>query len=342
MLSEDQVHFGAAGRASAQAGSDVGQIHETHELEGEGFEGKPAHVSIRGLQLLSNLLQRFAQHGTQIGLGLMLQLFDHGSNQLGHQPSGRPDLKGLRSPSLLPGPTFQFQIGSVSQRIEHLLGEILFIEGNPVGGGGEPFNVIRQMRPPAAHVGNGLEIGALLRGEGSERFELLDAEAHDLLETVSIDPVSRDENAGFLQPQSERAHVLAAAGNGNASFVEPETKPGEVDVFTSGLHVEHALDEVHAVTVFQDVPSKAFVESRLVMAESVKCATGSGERRVPLAYETVGAHGELGVVGEFSLVVFGSVVSIEVPLTDGRFETLPVGPVSVRQLQKDRKVDLGG
>ena len=271
----------------------------------------------------------------------MFQLLDHRSNQVGHQPSGRTDLKGLCSPSLLPGPSLQIDPGSISQRIEHLLGKVLFVEGNSVGGGGEPFDVIRKMRPSAAHVGKGLEIGALLRGARSERFEFLEAEAHDFAEPVSIDPVPGDEYTRLFQPQAERAHVFAAAWDADASFLEPAAEPVEVDVFAGGLHVEHALNEIHAMTVLQDVPRKGFVEGRIVMSEVMERAADPGGSRVLPADEAIGAHGELGVVGELVLVVGGCVASGEVSIPDGRFETFPVGPVLMRQLQKHRKVDLG-
>lgn len=198
-------------------------------------------------------------------------------------------------------------------------------------------------RTAAVDVGQRLEVGALLGGERRQRFEVLDAEVEDFVEPPLIDPVPRNEYAGLFEPQAQRAHVFSAARNDDAPLPQRPPERREIDLFTGGLHVDQALDEVHPLTVLQNVPGESLMEDSFVAAEAVEDTTGFRKRGVPVPDQAVRPHGELGVVGELAPVVVGRAMTGEVAGANGVLEAvLPVRAMLVRQLQQNRQVDLVG
>ena len=143
---ENQIDLGSAGCASTQTGSDIDQVDEAHELEGQGFEREAPDVMISGLYVPANVLQRFAQQRSQFDTGLLFKLLHQWRDERVRQFAGRGDQERLRATPAVSGPTFEVDVSGVPEWIENLLGQTLFVEGDAVGGGREPFDVVRQMR----------------------------------------------------------------------------------------------------------------------------------------------------------------------------------------------------
>ena len=88
--------------------------------------------------------------------------------------------------------------------------------------------------------------------------------------------------------------------------------------------------------MFEDVTTEGFVEGGFFMAEVIEHLADFSEGGVLLADKAVGAQGQLGVVGEFALVVIGSVVPGEIAVAYVDLERFPVGTMLARDLQEVR------
>lgn len=128
--------------------------------------------------------------------------------------------------------------------------------------------------------------------------------------------------------------MLAAARYGDASLGERTTERGEVDILAGGLHVEQAVDEVHALAVLQDVPGEGLMEDGVVVTKVVEGAAGFRERGVLLLDQSVRPHGQLGVVGQLVPVLVGRRIRGEIAVAHGSLESgPPVRTVPVRHLE---------
>lgn len=270
-----------------------------------------------------------------------LDLFDQRRDDFARQLVGGGHQKRLCSTTGFPGTAFEAEVSGVPKWMENLLGQVFLVEGDAVGGDGEFFDVVREMRAVTVQIGDGLEVGALFRGKGGKCLEFLHVEAEDPIEAHPIHTVTGNEDTGFFEPQAQRTHVFPAARDVDTAFLKPVPQLVEVDFLSGGVHVEHALDKVHSLAIHQDVPSKGFIQPGGVASKIVERPADLAERGVLLVDQTIGAQGQFRVVGELALVVVGSLMRGEISIADGVLESLPVGAMLVRQLQKDREVDPG-
>ena len=138
---EDHADRRSMGGGAARACRNAGQVNESHELEDKNFECKAPDLMLSVFDFPTNILQRFAQQGPKVGLGLSFQLLDPRRDDFTREFLSGSDQKGFCCVIPFAYASIEVDVAGILKRVENLCRQVSFVECGTIGGGCERFYV---------------------------------------------------------------------------------------------------------------------------------------------------------------------------------------------------------